>query len=68
MASILSVRDEATCPASGLPCRSVAGRVVSASQSRNWLTKRCANLPQLRLVFDRESPQSSGRRKKFVYP
>jgi hypothetical protein len=47
---------------------SVAGRVVSASQSRNWLTERCRNLPQLRLVFDGESPQSIHRRKKFVYP
>ncbi|SDN32720.1 hypothetical protein SAMN05444050_1279 [Afipia sp. GAS231] len=47
---------------------SVARRVVAASQSWNWLTERCKNLPQLRLVFDGESPQSIDDRKKFVYP
>jgi hypothetical protein len=47
---------------------SITGGSYQASQSWNWLTERCANLPQLRLVFDRESPQSLIRREKFVYP
>jgi hypothetical protein len=36
-----------------------SGSEVFASQSREWLTERLAYVPQVRLVFDEELPQSA---------
>jgi hypothetical protein len=38
-----------------------SGSEVFVSQSREWLTERLAYLPQVRLVFDEELPQSATR-------
>jgi hypothetical protein len=48
-----------------LPERS--GQHILVSQSRDWLTKRSTELPQLRLVFDDELPKSTISRKNFEY-
>jgi hypothetical protein len=40
---------------------------IFSSQSRDWLTERFAYQPRLRLVFDEESPQFVGSRKKSVH-
>jgi hypothetical protein len=50
------------------PGRIDPGRAVFASQSRNWLTERSRDLPQVRLVFDEELPKSTRSREKFEYP
>jgi hypothetical protein len=46
-----------------LPDRS--GSDLFDSQSWKWLTERLAYLPQVRLVFDEELPQSAGAAKNF---
>jgi hypothetical protein len=41
------------------------GNDVSVSQSRKWLTERMVYSPQVRLVFDQESPQLAASTGNF---
>jgi hypothetical protein len=45
-----------------------SGSEVLVSQSWKWLTERFACLPQVRLVFDEELPQSAGPNQNFEEP
>jgi hypothetical protein len=68
MASIQSVRDEATWRLSKLAPlaeKFCADREVSASQSRKWLTERLRYLPQVRRFFGEELPQLSKANANF---
>jgi hypothetical protein len=51
-----------------LPAKSIPGSDISGSQTRKWLMERFAYLPQVRLVFGEQSPQSVGRTGNFVHP
>jgi hypothetical protein len=68
MASSQSVQDEAARPNPIVPAVHRFGRAVFASQSRNWLTERSIDLPQVCLVFDEELPNSARGHGKFEYP
>jgi hypothetical protein len=39
---------------------------VFVSQSWKWLTERCGDLPQVRLVFDEQLPKFAERCENFV--
>jgi hypothetical protein len=44
------------------------GNDVAASQSWKWLMERLAYLPQVRLVFGEQLPQSISGNRNFVNP
>jgi hypothetical protein len=68
MASNQPVPDEAAWRKSKSPGETGPGSDVSASQTQEWLMERFAYLPQVRLVFGEQSPQSTAQSGNFVHP